>query len=158
MEVNTMIYTEEDLEQAYAIGYNEAVDDVNEYIDQESMEFSLDESYDDDYSAVEDMVCNENSRWRKREHTLAAIRRSNALDKKLMDNVELPTKKEAKHFYALNREIDRRFDNRNRQTRQMNLHVKDPTVHFDTERQEQLKAALKRNRLKNSGLALRGDR
>ena len=57
MEVNTMIYTEEDLEQAYAIGYNEAVDDVNEYIDQESMEFSLDESYDDDYSAVEDIVC-----------------------------------------------------------------------------------------------------
>ena len=36
-----MIYTEEDLEQAYAIGYNEAVDDVNEYIDQESMEYSL---------------------------------------------------------------------------------------------------------------------
>ena len=54
-----MIYTEEDLEQAYAIGYNEAVDDVNEYIDQESMEFSLDESYDDDYSAVEDMIYNE---------------------------------------------------------------------------------------------------
>ena len=40
----------------------------------------------------------------------------------------------------------------------MNLHVKDPTKHFDTERQEQLKAALKRNRLKNSGLALGGDR
>ena len=53
-----MIYTEEDLEQAYAIGYNEAVDDVNEYIDQESMEFSLDESYDEDYSAVEDTIMN----------------------------------------------------------------------------------------------------
>ena len=153
-----MIYTEEDLEQAYSMGYNEAVDDVNAYIEQESMEFSLDESYDDDYSAVEDMVCNENSKWRKREHTLAATRRSNALDKKLMDNGERPTKKEEKHFYALNREIDRRFDNRNRQTRQMNLHVKDPTVHFDTERQERLKAALKSNRLKNSRLALIGDR
>lgn len=56
-----MIYTEEDLEQAYAIGYNEAVDDVNAYIDQESMEFSLDESYDEDYSAVEDMVANESA-------------------------------------------------------------------------------------------------
>lgn len=44
------IYTKEDLEKAYTIGYNEAVDDVNEYID------SLDESYDDDedYSAVEE--------------------------------------------------------------------------------------------------------
>ena len=59
MEIYTMIYTEEDLEQAYAIGYNEAVDDVNEYIYQESMEFSLDESYDDDYSAVEDAIMNE---------------------------------------------------------------------------------------------------
>ena len=54
-----MIYTEEDLEQAYTMGYNEAVDDVNEYIDQESMEFSLDESYDEDYSAVEDVIMNE---------------------------------------------------------------------------------------------------
>jgi hypothetical protein len=62
MEVNTMIYTEEDLKQAYDMGYNEAVDDVNEYIDQESMEFSLDESYDEDYSAVEDAIMNETSR------------------------------------------------------------------------------------------------
>ena len=54
-----MIYTEEDLKQAYDMGYNEAVDDVNEYIDQESMEFSLDESYDEDYSAVEDAIMNE---------------------------------------------------------------------------------------------------
>ena len=66
MEVNTMIYTEEDLEQAYAIGYNEAVDDVNEYIDQESMEFSLDESYDDDYSAVEAAIMNETSSANKK--------------------------------------------------------------------------------------------
>ena len=68
-----MIYTEEDLEQAYAIGYNEAVDDVNEYIDQESMEFSLDESYDEDYSAVEDMICNEMTKNEKNDvkHTIS---------------------------------------------------------------------------------------
>ena len=77
-----MIYTEEDLEQAYAIGYNEAVDDVNEYIDQESMEFSLDESYDEDYSAVEAMICNETKAWRKEEHTDAILRRRDALQKK----------------------------------------------------------------------------
>ena len=77
-----MIYTEEDLEQAYAIGYNEAVDDVNEYIDQESMEFSLDESYDEDYSAVEDAIMNETKSWRKEEHTDAILRRRDALKKK----------------------------------------------------------------------------
>ena len=75
-----MIYTEEDLKQAYDMGYNEAVDDVNEYIDQESMEFSLDESYDEDYSAVEDMVCNEKTEygspeWMKR-HELSNMRRT----------------------------------------------------------------------------------
>ena len=77
-----MIYTEEDLEQDYAIGYNEAVDDVDEYIDQESMEFSLDESYYDDYSAVEDMICNETKAWRKEEHTDAILRRRDDLQKK----------------------------------------------------------------------------
>ena len=68
-----MIYTEEDLEQAYSMGYNEAVDDVNAYIEQESMEFSLDESYDndDDYSAVEDAIMNETKSWRKKEHNQA---------------------------------------------------------------------------------------
>ena len=57
-----MIYTEEDLQQAYAMGYNEAVDDVNEYYDEASMEFSLDDdysAYDEDSSIVEDMVMNE---------------------------------------------------------------------------------------------------
>ena len=57
-----MIYTEEDLQQAYAMGYNEAVDDVNEYYGEESMEFSLDDdysAYDEDSSVVEDMVMNE---------------------------------------------------------------------------------------------------
>ena len=157
MEANNMIYTEEDLEQAYAIGYNEAVDDVNEYIDQESMEFSLNESYYDDYSAVEDAIMNENSRLKKSEHTMAAIRRSNAIDKKFIDNRHL-TVKDEKHGDALDRAINRRFDNRNRRTRQMNLHVKDLTKHVDTDRQKQLKMALKMNRLKNPGLALRGDR
>ena len=152
-----MIYTEEDLEQAYAIGYNEAVDDVNEYIDQESTEFSLDESYDEDYSAVEDMICNETKSWRKKEHTLAAIRRSNALDQKFDDGYR-PTTKEAKHYSAIDDAIAKRFNNRNRRTGQSNLHVKDNTMHFDTDRQERLKEALKRNRLRNAGLALRGDR
>ena len=69
-----MIYTEEDLEQAYAIGYNEAVDDVNAYIEQESMEFSLDESYDEDYSAVEDAIMNETKSWKKKEHNQAIMR------------------------------------------------------------------------------------
>lgn len=59
-----MIYTEEDLKQAYTMGYNEAVDDVNAYIEQDSMEFSLDESYDDTcdtHSVIEDMVANESA-------------------------------------------------------------------------------------------------
>ena len=69
-----MIYTEEDLKQAYDMGYNEAVDDVNAYIEQESTEFSLDESYDDDYSAVEAAIMNETKSWRKKEHTKAIIK------------------------------------------------------------------------------------
>lgn len=69
-----MIYTEEDLKQAYTIGYNEAVDDVNAYIDQESMEFSLDESYDDGYSAVEAVIMNETKSVNKKEHNQAIMR------------------------------------------------------------------------------------
>lgn len=57
-----MIYTEEDLKQAYAMGYNEAVDDVNEYIE------SCDESYDDDYSAVEAVIMNETKSVNKEKH------------------------------------------------------------------------------------------
>ena len=58
------IYTEEDIQKAYAMGYNEAVDDVNECIEQESMEYNLDDEMDnynenEDYSAVEDMIMNE---------------------------------------------------------------------------------------------------
>lgn len=70
-----MIYTEEDLEQAYAIGYNEAVDDVNEYAEQESMEFSL----DDDYSAVEDMIYNETKTENKKKRD-EYIKRMEPLD------------------------------------------------------------------------------
>ena len=81
-----MIYTEEDLEQAYAMGYNEAVDDVNEYIDQESTEFSLDESYDEDYSAVEDMICNETSRVNKLKHNDVIEKRLVNLKKKYGEN------------------------------------------------------------------------
>ena len=68
-----MIYTEEDLKQAYDMGYNEAVDDVNEYIDQESMEFSLDESYDEDYSAVEDAIMNETKSYKKTQRDNAIL-------------------------------------------------------------------------------------
>nr|DAG62849.1 MAG TPA: hypothetical protein [Caudoviricetes sp.] len=63
-----MIYTEEDLKQAYDMGYNEAVDDVNAYIEQDSTEFSLDESYDEDYSAVEDAIMNETKSVNKEKH------------------------------------------------------------------------------------------
>ena len=63
-----MIYTEEDLKQAYTMGYNEAVDDVNAYIE------SCDEEYDDDYSAVEDAIMNETKSWKKKEHNKAIIK------------------------------------------------------------------------------------
>ncbi len=64
-----MFYTEEDLKQAYTIGYNEAVDDVNEYIESCNEEYDNDE----DYSAVEDMVYNETKSWKKKEHEKAAL-------------------------------------------------------------------------------------
>ena len=63
-----MIYTEEDLKQAYAMGYNEAVDDVNAYIE------SCDEEYDEDYSAVEAAIMNETKSWKKKEHDKAMDR------------------------------------------------------------------------------------
>ena len=61
-----MIYTEEDLQQAYTMGYNEALD---EYYGEESMEFSLDDdysAYDEDSSVVEDMVMNEANTARRK--------------------------------------------------------------------------------------------
>ena len=79
-----MIYTEEDLQQAYIMGYNEAVDDVNAYIEQESMEFSLDESYDndDDYSAVEAAIMNETKDLNKHKHNLAIKKEADRLAEK----------------------------------------------------------------------------
>ena len=77
-----MIYTEEDIQKAYAMGYNEAVDDVNNYIDQESMDYNLDDemdNYNEDYSAVEDMIFSETSRANKIKHD-RAIR--NEIEKK----------------------------------------------------------------------------
>lgn len=72
-----MIYTEEDLKQAYAMGYNEAVDDVNAYIE------SCDEEYDDeDYSAVEDMICNETKSINKHKHNLAIKKEADRLAEK----------------------------------------------------------------------------
>ena len=87
-----MIYTEEDLKQAYAMGYNEAVDDVNEYIDQESMEFSLDESYDEDYSSVEGAIMNETKSWKKKEHTKAIIKNYKKISDKYNKGRELSEK------------------------------------------------------------------
>ena len=83
-----MIYTEEDLKQAYAMGYNEAVDDVNAYIEScdedNSMEFSLDESYDndDDDSAVEAAIMNETKDLNKHKHNLAIKKEADRLAEK----------------------------------------------------------------------------
>ena len=114
-----MIYTEEDLKQAYTIGYNEAVDDVNKYIDQESMEFSLDESYDDDYSAVEAAIMNETKSVNKEKH--------DKIIKKIADG-------DGKHYWAagiadLNRKMDK-IENGMRKddgmkTSEPHYHVKD---------------------------------
>ena len=46
------------------------------------MEFSLDESYDDDYSVVEDMICNETSRVNKQKHADAMEREINKYEKR----------------------------------------------------------------------------
>lgn len=72
-----MIYTEEDLKQAYAIGYNEAVDDVNAYIE------SCNEEYDDeDYSAVEAAIMNETKSVNKHKHNLAIKKEADRLAEK----------------------------------------------------------------------------
>lgn len=105
-----MIYTEEDLKQAYAMGYNEAVDDVNAYIescDEESMEFNLDESYDDeDYSAVEDVIMNETKTWKKKEHNDAIyndfgnLKKKYGLDKKHRINTSSKNMSEQERRHA----------------------------------------------------------
>ena len=125
MEVNTMIYTEEDLKQAYSLGYNEAVDDVNAYIEQDSMEFSLDESCDDDYSAVEDVIMNETKRWRKEEHEKAIHKFGRRyIHNQLKDRNYTGTPQELKHHNAIDKavtkqgetEYDNSFTRRNKPT------------------------------------------
>ena len=86
MEVNNIFYTEEDLKQAYNIGYNEAVDDVNAYIE------SCDEEYDEDYSAVEDVIMNETKSWKKKEHTKAIIKNYKKISDKYNKGRELSEK------------------------------------------------------------------
>ena len=87
-----MFYTEEDLKQAYTMGYNEAVDDVNEYIE------SCDEEYDDDdYSAVEDAIMNETKSWKKKEHNKAMLNELSRIKNKTDYHLELsPTEKKHK--------------------------------------------------------------
>ena len=94
-----MFYTEEDLKQAYAIGYNEAVDDVNTCIEQDSTEFGLDESYeDDDYSAVEDIVCNETKSVNKFKHNVAVNKRVKDLKRKY--GTDIPNSERKYEGYA----------------------------------------------------------
>ena len=73
-----MIYTEEDLKQAYTMGYNEAVDDVNSYIEY------CNEEYDDeeDYSVVEDIIMNETKDLNKHKHNLAIKKEADRLAEK----------------------------------------------------------------------------
>ena len=120
-----MIYTEEDLKQAYSLGYNEAVDDVNAYIEQDSMEFSLDESCDDDYSAVEDVIMNETKRWRKEEHEKAIHKFGRRyINNQLKDRNYTGTPQELKHHNAIDKavtkqsetEYDNSFTRRNKPT------------------------------------------
>lgn len=171
-----MIYTEEDLEQAYAIGYNEAVDDVNEYIDQESMEFSLDESYDEDYSAVEDMICNETKAWKKKEHTDAIMRRRDALQKKYGKaefhnagyggiNRRIEKNKNSKDFndaVAIDKAIHRK-NNNNTIMMSKYLHPQSSSKEKVTDSDRRMKEIGERirqmnERRKNKGLAIRGRR
>ena len=120
-----MIYTEEDLKQAYSLGYNEAVDDVNAYIEQDSMEFSLDESCDDGYSAVEDVIMNETKSWRKEEHEKAIHKFGRRyIHNQLKDRNYTGTPQELKHHNAIDKavtkqgetEYDNSFTRRNKPT------------------------------------------
>ena len=95
-----MIYTEEDLKQAYAIGYNEAVDDVNAYIE------SCDEEYDndEDYSAVEAAIMNETKSWKKKEHEKAALNDLRKIHNKYISSnsdeyTGEPANKQTRHHY-----------------------------------------------------------
>ena len=122
-----MFYTEEDLKQAYTMGYNEAVDDVNEYIE------SCDEEYDDDdYSAVEDVIMNETKSWRKKEHAKAMDREyANYFHKKFKG--EPLSTNEKKHGNAIRIAKIAAMTNQsiNRQAKLFNDKIKDPdNVHL----------------------------
>ena len=106
-----MIYTEEDLKQAYAMGYNEAVDDVNEYIE------SCNEEYDDDedYSAVEAAIMNETSRVNKKKHADAMMKEINKYAERdgstgdysmYLKYNKNDSDYDRKHKHALNKAID----------------------------------------------------
>ena len=102
-----MIYTEEDLEQAYAMGYNEAVDDVNAYIE------SCNKEYDDeDYSAVEDVIMNESNRVKKLQNSWGAqkeLDNLNALKKKI--GLARFNKQQKRHYNALKDAVETRNSN-----------------------------------------------
>lgn len=103
-----MIYTEEDLKQAYAMGYNEAVDDVNAYIE------SYNEEYDDDddYSAVEDAIMNESNRVKKLQNSWGAQKEwdnLNALKKKI--GLARFNKQQKRHYNALKDAVETRNSN-----------------------------------------------
>lgn len=102
-----MIYTEEDLKQAYAMGYNEAVDDVNAYIE------SCNEEYDDDdYSAVEAVIMNESNRVKKLQNSYDAQKEwdnLSALKKKI--GLARFNKQQKRHYNALKDAVETRNNN-----------------------------------------------
>ena len=104
-----MIYTEEDLKQAYAMGYNEAVDDVNVYI-----ESCNEEEYDNDeeYSAVEAAIMNESNRVKKLQNSWGAQKEwdnLNALKKKI--GLARFNKQQKRHYNALKDAVETRNSN-----------------------------------------------
>lgn len=102
-----MIYTEEDLKQAYAMGYNEAIDDANAYIE------SCNEEYDDDdYSAVEAVIMNESNRVKKLQNSYDAQKEwdnLSALKKKI--GLARFNKQQKRHYNALKDAVETRNSN-----------------------------------------------
>lgn len=162
-----MIYTEEDLQQAYIIGYNEAVNDLDRLIDEsyvENTEFSLDEhcdSYHEDYSAVEEIVYSESNAATRARHKKIADKTRETLKNKyqpesdgdLIDIDRIPNKlasKDGNLANALN--IHQLRDKRG--------NVKDVNVTGKDLQSNTLKKAVERNKAaqlkKNAPLAIRG--
>ena len=108
-----MIYTEEDLKQAYDMGYNEAVDDVNEYIESCNEEYDNDE----DYSAVEDAIMNETKSVNKKKHSDAMddyAYRITTSGKKLSDRDKKFIKLRAKEARSVMDKVHNRDHNNNK--------------------------------------------